>query len=266
MNDPELNIALEKDTLNRLEALRDIIPEEIATQLYAKLPSPGSGSPSGSPAPQSVPYSLLRAVSRWARTDAGRDALLAHQPPLDARDYDMIALLAGSTTSPEKHFPVPVGGWPQDERDRRREISDRKAVTNVVNALLSIGGCGVATWYAAGAAGWNNEWVRPSATTSRRLGGTRHGLLTCNTFLILFTLHSASYRGYLHQCSSPSQKPCFTSSGRRRRHLPARSPGSGSSASLQFLGTFHWILRSHLTRQPRGAMRQARIQTGCAIV
>lgn len=159
MSNPDLNVALEEGALKRLQTIQDVFPPGLADKMKGILARTDSSS--SPPAAQpTVPYSLLLAISRWARTDAGRESLLVHQPPQDPREFDMITLLAGSTTSPEKHFPMPAGGWAEEERARKRETNDRRAVTNVINAMLSIGGCGIATWYAAGATGWQNEWVR----------------------------------------------------------------------------------------------------------
>jgi hypothetical protein len=70
----------------------------------------------------------------------------------------MIALLAGTTTSPERKFPLVVPQSVIAEEERKRQIADRKAITAVVNALLSIAGSGVATWFVAER--WRYEWVR----------------------------------------------------------------------------------------------------------
>jgi len=66
----------------------------------------------------------------------------------------MIALLAGTTTSPERKFPAYIP--PDPHADQKREYQDRKAVTALLNALLSIIGSGAATWWAA--EGWRPEW------------------------------------------------------------------------------------------------------------
>lgn len=79
---------------------------------------------------------------------------------LNPRSYEMVSLLAGSTTSPERRFPSHMGETDDPLAHARREINDRKAVVTLINALLSIGGSGAATWYATGVAGWRNEWVR----------------------------------------------------------------------------------------------------------
>ena len=74
----------------------------------------------------------------------------------------MLALLAGTRTSPGRRFPATdPGATPDPQAARRRELSDRRAVTALANALLSVGGAGVATWWAADRLHWRNEWVRP---------------------------------------------------------------------------------------------------------
>ncbi len=77
----------------------------------------------------------------------------------------MVALLAGTRTSPERKFPsMPVSTGEGDEAARKRELGDRRAVTAVFNVLLSILGSGLATWWAAGRLAWRDEWVRPHFT------------------------------------------------------------------------------------------------------
>lgn len=70
----------------------------------------------------------------------------------------MIALLAGSTTSPERRFPAHVLAKDSEEAGKQRH-RERKEITTLLNALLSVGGSGAATWWAAEKAGWKNEWV-----------------------------------------------------------------------------------------------------------
>lgn len=76
----------------------------------------------------------------------------------------MIALLAGTRTSPERKFPAgsPVtrlDGRALSIEDVKRNLDDRRAVTAVLNALLSILGSGAATWWAAERLAWKDEWV-----------------------------------------------------------------------------------------------------------
>jgi hypothetical protein len=117
-----------------------------------------STSDSATTSTLTVPYSLLYSISKWTRTEEGIAALSANS--LNPRSYEMVSLLAGSTTSPERKFPPHKAETNDPLTDARREINDRKAVVTLINALLSIGGSGAATWYATGVAGWRNEWVR----------------------------------------------------------------------------------------------------------
>ena len=157
------NISFTHDLANRLEPLKRILPPHLA----APIPSlPPLSSPSKTATPSDfvttttplVPYSLLYSISKWTRTEEGAAALSASS--LNPRSYEMVSLLAGSITSPERIFPPHKAEENDPLADARREINDRKAVVTLINALLSIGGSGVATWYATGVAGWRNEWVR----------------------------------------------------------------------------------------------------------
>jgi hypothetical protein len=159
MPDSALAVSLETHLLDRLRAVRSTLPRELGEQVAEYTTSHvGASSPVET---RSIPHALLHNVSRWARSAEGTRELEARG--LDVKDYSMIALLAGTKTSPEKHFPTPVGGWPtiaqMRAQERKREITERQAIANVINALVSIGGCAAAVWYAAGVAGWQNEWV-----------------------------------------------------------------------------------------------------------
>jgi MFS family permease len=70
----------------------------------------------------------------------------------------MVSLLAGAATSPERFF----GSYtpPKDPAEVQAEKNrERKAITALLNALLSIVGSAFATWWAAEMLGWRNEWV-----------------------------------------------------------------------------------------------------------
>jgi hypothetical protein len=73
----------------------------------------------------------------------------------------MVSLLAGTTTSPERKFGAYTPAKEPEELEAEKK-KERKAITALLNALLSIGGSGVATWWAADKTGWQNEWVRIS--------------------------------------------------------------------------------------------------------
>ncbi|KAI0372745.1 hypothetical protein BV20DRAFT_1111908 [Pilatotrama ljubarskyi] len=163
-----LTVSLEDHLADSLRPLLPLLPEQIATQLHSVLdPDPvpplSSGKPSHTASPfhvRTIPYELLLAISKWSRTAEGEQALARHEPPLRAQDYSMVALLAGTRTSPDRNFPhAPVPGIGADSQAaHRRELSDRRAVTAVLNALLSIGGAALATYWAAGRLAWKDEW------------------------------------------------------------------------------------------------------------
>lgn len=69
----------------------------------------------------------------------------------------MVSLLAGTRTSPEKKFPAYVAKDPESER--RHAANDKKAVSTVVNGVLSVAGTGFATWWASERTGLRLEWV-----------------------------------------------------------------------------------------------------------
>ncbi|KAG6824920.1 hypothetical protein H0H93_001360 [Arthromyces matolae] len=98
---------------------------------------------------------MLRSVSQWAQKNV--ESLRSQSPPLDPNAYSMVALLAGTMTSPERNF----GAYqqPQDpEEIAAVKIAERKSITAIFNGLLSIFGVGFAVWWAADKLGWKNEW------------------------------------------------------------------------------------------------------------
>lgn len=149
MSSPELNISLEPHLIGVLVPLPPLLPAELATKLTPFL---------SDPRPPTVPYTFLQNVSQWSRSAAGSAALQAHSPQLDQNDYTMVALLAGTTTSPERIFPQYTPPKEPAELERQKQ-EEKKAITTLMNALLSIGGTGFAAWWAAGRTGWKNEWV-----------------------------------------------------------------------------------------------------------
>ncbi|KAH9852056.1 hypothetical protein C2E23DRAFT_827360 [Lenzites betulinus] len=166
-----LAVSLEDHLAHALRPLLPLLPQPLAAELDSALHPPPSSLPSThsaassaqSAAPEAtptVPYDLLAAISKWSRTAAGEQALVSREPPLQRRNYAMVALLAGTRTSPDRKFPsVPVPGTAlQTQAASRRELSDRRAVTAVLNALLTIGGSAAAAFYASGRLAWRDEW------------------------------------------------------------------------------------------------------------
>jgi len=71
----------------------------------------------------------------------------------------MVSLLAGTRTSPEKNFPKSgMTDTVDPEQEAERDRNDRRAISALLNALLSIIGSGVAVWWAADRLHWKAEW------------------------------------------------------------------------------------------------------------
>jgi len=144
-------ISLEPHLVQLLRPLVDGVPTPLSTEL-----SPLLSEQARSPTP-TISYALLRSISKWARTEEGASTLKSKVPPLDPLSYSMVSLLAGTRTSPEKKFPQ----LPQPSTRSEiaaRDISDRRAILAVINALLSVICTGAAVWWAAQRTGWRDEW------------------------------------------------------------------------------------------------------------
>lgn len=149
LNGDKLNISLEDHLVDTLRPLQQRLPDDLAQELAPYL----STSP-----PSAIPYNLLFSISRWTRSDIGLDALHTQTPPLDPQSYSMVSLLAGSITSPERFFGSYTS--PRDPAEVQAEKNrERKSITALLNAILSIVGSAFATWWAAEKIGWRNEWV-----------------------------------------------------------------------------------------------------------
>ncbi|KAF8449098.1 hypothetical protein L210DRAFT_3609530 [Boletus edulis BED1] len=147
----KLNVSLEPHLQDTLMALLRILPEETCQQLTPHL-SPETNTT----VVPLIPYELILQISRWCQTTDGKAALRACSPPLDPQSYTMVSLLAGTRTSPEKHFPPYTAKDP--EEDQRLRTKDRKAIATLVNAVLSVVGTGVATWLASEHTAMRLEW------------------------------------------------------------------------------------------------------------
>ncbi|KAG8922750.1 hypothetical protein FRC02_011627 [Tulasnella sp. 418] len=127
----------------------DILPEEINSKLTHHV------KPTHDASSSEIPYHLLCDISKWTQSDAGKEALLTKE--IDYRDYSMIALLAGTTTSPSaKLGPFKRALSPESAALQR--LKDRKAISALINGVLSVVGVGVAAWWAAGSVGWKPEY------------------------------------------------------------------------------------------------------------
>lgn len=143
----EINISLEEHLREYLKAIQFILPEELKQTLSGYISEPSSAH---------IPHSVLLKISQWARRDQGREKL--EKANLDANEYSMISLLAGTLTSPERKFGAYIPPMePEDvEAERRRE---KKAITALANGVLSVGGVAVGTYLASDKMGWTNEEV-----------------------------------------------------------------------------------------------------------
>ena len=157
--DNDLNVSFEPHLVEALRPLVSLLPDDLSSKLMVALAAYDSPSSSRKPdVPSLIPYSLLSGISSWARSSMGASKLSSQNPPLDPNSYSMVTLLAGTKTSPERKFPDVPRGSHDDELQRAR--SDRRAIVGLLNALLSVIGSGVATWWAAQRLSWENEWVR----------------------------------------------------------------------------------------------------------
>ena len=146
----DLNISLEDHLRDTLASLHGLPPPELSTQLEVYL---------NQPKPALIPYTVLHSLSQWSRSSPGSSALCSSTPPRDPNDFSMISLLAGTTTSPERKFGVYVPPRDPEEIEAERK-KERRAITTLMNAILSVGGSGFAAWWASQHAGWKKEWVR----------------------------------------------------------------------------------------------------------
>ena len=148
MSTADINVSLETHLLNVLNLISPILPQHLADDLAQYLVNPP---------PLIIPYKTLFAISQWTRTADGQKALQAHSMKL--HDYSMISLLAGTTSSPERKFGTYIPPKEPEQIGAER-VNERKSITALLNALLSIGGVAFAAWWAADKTGWRNEWVR----------------------------------------------------------------------------------------------------------
>jgi predicted RNA-binding Zn ribbon-like protein len=206
----ELNISLENHLQEALKPLVQLLSEPLRSQLHTALSKAELDtdkiSDFGNKKVVSTPvitHVLLSSISAWSRSQEGLAALRSCSPPLQPSDYSMIALLAGSRSAPDRNFPTDFAPLNYDETLLRTEMNDRRAVTALINALLSIIGSGVATWWAAERLGWQNEWVSLYLKTPINIST----LLTnvAESFICIASCIGSSYRrsGAIPDLESP---------------------------------------------------------------
>lgn len=142
----DINISLETHLSQILNPISTILPRHLADDLAQYLVNPP---------PLIIPYKTLLAISQWTRTADGQKALQAHS--MKPHDYSMVSLLAGTTSSPEGKFGTYIPPK-EPEQIGAETVNERKSITALINAMLSIGGVAFAAWWAADRTGWKNEW------------------------------------------------------------------------------------------------------------
>ncbi|KAF8269835.1 hypothetical protein EI94DRAFT_1572964 [Lactarius quietus] len=155
-SDHNLHVSLELHLVEALHPLISSVPPHLSAELSKLLPDESSTASQLTASPM-IPYALLQSISKWARTEEGEMALRSKIPPLDPFAYSMVALLAGTRTSPDKKFPT-LPRVPTRAEGVAREISDRRAIVALLNAILSVICTGAAAWWAAQRTGWRDEW------------------------------------------------------------------------------------------------------------
>ncbi|KAH9975923.1 hypothetical protein BGW80DRAFT_1146556, partial [Lactifluus volemus] len=140
----DLHVSLESHLILTLRPLLDIIPAPLSEKLSQRIDT----------ANPTISYALLQSISRWVRTEEGKSALSSKVPPLDPLHYNMVSLLAGARTSPDKKFL----SSPTRSDGIAREIGDRRLIIAVLNSLLSVICTGAATWWATQRTSWRDEW------------------------------------------------------------------------------------------------------------
>jgi hypothetical protein len=148
-----LRVSLEPHLVEKLRPLVRSIPAPLSAELSPLLSETASSST------PTISHALLSSLSRWVRTEEGARELKSNDPPLDPLAYSMVALLAGTRTSPDKKFPQSSPRPFSRSESAARDIGDRRAIIAVLNALLSVICTGAATWWAAQRTGWRDEWV-----------------------------------------------------------------------------------------------------------
>ncbi|KZP01628.1 hypothetical protein CALVIDRAFT_594331 [Calocera viscosa TUFC12733] len=155
-----------------------VLTEDLAAQLRPYVTPPRADPASPARPRPTIPYSLLSQVSKHVRSPRCRPALEAHE--IDPREYEMISLLAGVKTITTATADPPRATDTARKNAARQWAEDRRALSAVVNGLFSVGGVGFAAWYAAGSAGYREEW--------RALLGLLAGLVVAVSEGVLFVI------------------------------------------------------------------------------
>lgn len=140
----DLTVSLEPHLKDALTPLISLLPQDLSNELSQELNK------------TEIRYGTVADISKWCRSDEGAAALKARG--MHPTSYSTVSLLAGTKTSPSSKLPPPIPPESAEQKSRR-EWGDRKALTAVLNGLLSVGCSGGAAWWAADKSGWRDEWV-----------------------------------------------------------------------------------------------------------
>ncbi|KAL1710734.1 hypothetical protein EV121DRAFT_275158 [Schizophyllum commune] len=196
---PDLTVSLEPHLLDTLRPLLTRVPPPLAADLEPYLTTPP---------PFTIPYTLLLRISQWARA-ADLQSL-----GLNPSDYTMVSLLAGTRTAPDAKLGKYVP--PQSAEDAAAQsVRDRKAITALLNALLSVGGAAFAAWWAADKTGWRNEW--------RVLFALAVGAVVAISEAVLYIIWQSRATGKL--------KPLKLNTRRAARHKRIDAPNEGTDGT-----------------------------------
>jgi len=143
-----------KESLVELERCGEDIPISLRETVEDFLNSIRDGQRDGASTPE-IGYETLHQISRWAQSEAGKSSLRSHG--LDASDYLLISLLSGVTSSPSTNPPPYDPDEFNPNKTSRRAAQDRRAIVALLNALFSILGVGIGSFWIAGSAGWKLE-------------------------------------------------------------------------------------------------------------
>ncbi|KAG8997777.1 hypothetical protein FRB94_007460 [Tulasnella sp. JGI-2019a] len=119
----------------------NLLPESLLLLLQTHV------KPSTDASATEIPYDTLRQISQWAQTEPGRVSLKNNT--LNPSDYTMIAMLAGTLSSPSAKL-APYKRPLSPEEEAMVKSKERKAISALLNGFLSTIAVGVAMWWLGG--------------------------------------------------------------------------------------------------------------------
>ncbi|KAF8327146.1 uncharacterized protein EI90DRAFT_1819185 [Cantharellus anzutake] len=163
-----------QETLINLDKCKENIPSSLHETIRDFL-NPAEDREREGGSTREIRHHTLHQISRWAQSEEGRSSLRSHG--LDPADYLLISLLSGVTSLPFTNPPPydPDAGDPN--KASRRAAQDRRAVVALLNALFSILGVGIGSFWIAGSGGWKLEHRTLFALFTAVVIATTEGIL-----------------------------------------------------------------------------------------